>query len=734
MRVRHWFFMILLITLLAACTGPTPTALSETPTLPQPTHTLPSPDVSVTRTPDVRTTVEAYMQAWQKDDYPAMYAMLSRLTLDAVSLEDFTRSYTDVANALALTNVKYEVLTQLTNPGDAQANCRVTLQSALMGDFVREILMKFSLENGEWRLQWDETMIMPELREGSSLAVNYTIPARGNIYDRNGNTLVAQVDAYALGIVPGQITEGMESRLLEEVSDLTGKTPQQIRALYEDAGADWYIPVGEASAQAVNSNLDLLISLGGLAMTPFSGRYYFDGGVGPHVVGYVQDIPLEELGEYKRLGYRGDEKVGKSGLEQWGEPYLAGQRGLTLYVRDVNGYTTDRLSDIASKPAQELYTTLDYNLQLTAQRAIQDFTGAVVILERDTGRVLAMASSPGMDPNLFEVDNINSSWLLGDLLDPQTQPLLNRAAQSAYPLGSVFKLITAAAALESGRFERDTSYTCGHTFTEDGFLLYDWTYEKEVAASGELNLPEGLMRSCNPYFYHIGLDLYKNGFPNLVSEMARGFGLGSKTGIEQLDESAGAMPDPANPGEAVQLAIGQGTMLSTPLQVAEFIAALGNGGTLYRPQVIEKVASLDGVPSLSFEPQVVGTLPISETTLEILREGMRLVVANKRGTAYNRFLGVGVPVYGKTGTAQTSNGDPHAWFAGYTDAGRADKPDIAMVVFAENAGEGSEIAAPIFRRLVDYYFNGRLGPLYPWESSYYVVKTPKPEVTETPQP
>ncbi len=285
MKFRTWLLILLLTLVMAACTGPT--ALPATQTLlPAATKTLPSPDVSVTRTPDVRNTVETYLQAWQVEDYPTMYALLSRLTLDAITQEDFTRSYTDVANALALAEIKYEILTLLTNPGDAQANCRVTLTSALMGDFVRDILMKFSLENGEWRLQWDETMIMPELREGRSLVVNYTIPARGNIYDRDGKTLVAQADAYALGIVPGQIAEGMEARLLDEVSDLTGKTPEQIKALYENSGADWYVPVGQASAQAVNSNLDLLISLGGLAMTPFSGRYYFDGGVGPHVVGY----------------------------------------------------------------------------------------------------------------------------------------------------------------------------------------------------------------------------------------------------------------------------------------------------------------------------------------------------------------------------------------------------------------------------------------------------------------
>lgn len=732
MKKRLWLSLLLLVTLVTACTNnSTPPAATATP---EPTATLRPPEMSVTRAPDVRSSAEKFLQAWQAEDYPTMYSMLSRLTTDAVTLESFTKSYNDVANALGLSKVSYEILSLLTNPGDAQAACRITLTSPLMGDFLRDIVLKFTLENGEWRLQWDEGMIMPELLGGHSLAVDYNIPARGNIYDRSGKVLATRMDAYALGIVPGQIAEGMENRLLQEVSDLTGKTTEQIKALYENAGADWYVPVGEASAQAVNSNLDLLISLGGLAMTPYTGRYYPDGGVGPHAVGYVQAIPAEQLDQYRRQGYRGDEMVGKAGLELWAEKYLAGQRGITLYVRDVNGFTTSRLSEIAAKPAQEVYSTLDYGLQLTAQKAIQGFKGAIVILERDTGRVLAMASSPGIDPNLFDVNNINSGWQLGEMLDPNTQPLLNRAAQSAYPLGSVFKIITMAAALESGRYTRDTEYTCGQTFTEGGMLLYDWTYEKQVAASGVLNLPEGLMRSCNPYFYHIGLDLYENGFPTLVSEMARGFGLGAPTGIEQLDESAGNIPDPASAGDAVQMAIGQGTILVTPLQVARFIAAVGNGGTLYQPQLVEKITTLSGEATYTFEPIANGKLPISDSTLEIIREGMRAVVANKRGTAYNRFLNVGVPIYGKTGTAQTSNGDPHAWFAGYTDANRSDKPDIAMVVLNENSGDGSAISAPIFRRLVEYYFNGRLGPLFPWESSYYVTKTPRPEETATPNP
>ncbi len=746
MRIYHWIILWLCL-LAVGCNSVTPSetvtpGITETPSA---TSVLPTPIQKTTPVPNADDAVRAYLDAWKTDDYASMYAMLTSVGQDAIIEEDFTNWYRTVATEAALSSVDYEILSSLVrNTRSAQANYRVILHSVLVGDIQRDTVMNLSLEDGAWRVQWSDDLIIPELAGGNYLWMDRHIPARANIYDREGTTIAAYAEAVSIGIIPGQTDSGTEDALLADLQWLTGMNPNVIASMYEDfpPGAEWYLALGEVPLEKVQTRYDVSNGYNdnGLLMFPFESRFYFDNGIASQSIGYVSLIQVEEMEQYLRQGYNRDEKVGRQGIESWGEPYLGGTRGGTLYVIGPDDQVVTQLADVAAKPSQAIYTSIDKDLQLAAQTALLKFRGAVLVLERDTGRVLAMASSPGYDPNAFEPSNYNYSYQLEDIYSAYSgQPLLNRATQGQYPLGSVFKIITLAAALESGAYTPQTTYDCQYDFTEIFGIppRHDWTWEHfqedgKTQPSGMLTLPEGLMRSCNPFFWHIGLDLFNQGLTDAISGMARGFGLGSPTGIEGVGEQPGQIPDPGDGLEAINLAIGQGNTMVTPLQVAQFVAAIGNGGTVYQPQIIERIVPPGEDAIYEFEPIIQGTLPISPETLETIQGAMVSVVENRRGTAYHILGSFSQNYYslaGKTGTAESGSGEPHAWFVGYTREERDNKPDIVVVVVAENAGEGSDIAAPIFKGMVQYYFEGRRN-LLPWEASVGVLATPEPEEEE----
>ena len=730
-----FIFGLLLVVLVSACS---PVISPPTATAPAPaaTQTLRPVSPTIIRPPSVEEATRAFLAAWMAEDYQAMYALLTQVSQDALPEERFTQRYRDVAISMTLETLDYEILSTLTNPATAQASYRITWYTRMLGDLPpKEMTMNLSLEKGAWRIQWEDGLIMPELKGGNTLALDLKAPTRGNIYDRNGQAVAIASDIFALGVVKGAVDPDQEGLLLSQLSRLTGKDPLWIKALYDNnfIGNGTYVPVGEVTSEAFLSRYETLSGLAGFYANQYSGRFYPNDGIAPHVTGYVGAIQAEEKDEYLRQGFRIDDRVGRSGLELWGESYLLGQRGADLYVNNPQGSPVTRLAQVEARPSQSIYMTIDSDLQIEAQKAINGFSGALVVMERDTGRVLAMVSSPGFDPNAFEFLNYNSNPLLGMINGDGLARMYNRATGNGYPLGSVFKIITMAAALESGIFQYDDIYDCQYFFTEiPGIELRDWTYDKDLDPSGVLTLQEGLMRSCNPWFYRIGMELFRQGKTNYLSEMARGFGLGSPTGIEQVAEDSGNIPNPPDELTNARIAIGQAEVQVNPLQVARFVAAVGNGGTLYRPQVVEKIVDPDGNAVLSFEPEAQGQLPVSPENLAIIQEAMRWVVSSSRGTAQRVFSGFGVPVYGKTGTAETDLGVPHAWFAAYTNADRADRPDIAIAVFAEYAGEGSEIAAPIARRVLEVYFLGQPQRIYPWESRIYITRTPTLEFTETP--
>ena len=418
MKIQRWIILLILVVLLAvfvvACSSAAPAA-TETP-LPLATETLiptlPAPEEKTTPPPDSEQAVQAYLDAWKAEDYASMYNMLTTISKDAITEEDFTTWYTSIATEMALSGIEYDILSALVqSTRSAQASYRVTFQSVLVGDITRDTVMNLSLEEGEWRVQWADNLIIPELANGNYLWMERNIPSRANIYDRNGDVLVAYADAVSVGLVPGEIDPDDEGKVLTEAQWLTGIKTEAIRYLYADwpAGVNWPLPLKAVPLDKVQERYD--VSNGyddrGLVMWPFSSRFYFDGAAS-QTVGYVSYIQEAEVEKFLRKGYLQDEKVGRQGIEAWGESYLLGERGGTLYVINPNGEVVTQLADVPAEPSQAIHTTLDKDLQLAAENMLLKYRGAVVVMERDTGRVLAMASSPHFDPNAFEPQNANS--------------------------------------------------------------------------------------------------------------------------------------------------------------------------------------------------------------------------------------------------------------------------------------------------------------------------------------
>ena len=450
---------------------------------------------------------------------------------------------------------------------------------------------------------------------------------------------------------------------------------------------------------------DMLSSTPGIEMREAWTRSYRHEIIAPHVVGIIGPIPEEEVDQWRTQGYSGDEMVGQMGLERWGEPYLAGERGGRLEILSTKGQFVAVLAEESSRESSSLYTTFDREFQKEVQDILGRQLGAIAVIEAQTGRVLALATYPSFDPNPFATGI--SEWQWQSLEADYRRPLVNRATQGTYPAGSVFKVVTMSAGMEEGGLTAASSFLCRGVWTGLG---PEWPKTCWLRSGhGNISLDRALTVSCDITFYQVGLML--NGVDQeVLPAYARQFGFGTRSGVE-VEEDAGLVPDPAwkiqakgegwAPGDTVNLAIGQGELLVTPLQVANMMAAVGNGGTLYQPQVVEMIAADPSRPDWSFKPTVVAQLPVGAENLDVIRDSLHKVTSVSYGTAYQAFEGLELPVAGKTGTAESGQQNPHAWFAGYAPAG---DPEIAIAVIVEHTGEGSTYAAPLFREVVEAYF------------------------------
>jgi len=633
-----------------------------------------------------------------------MYRLLAPSSQAAISEEQFVAAYSSAANTMTLTRLTAALRSVLQQEGSAQAKFSATFETLLAGSFQVTNTLPLRLEEDRWGVLWSRACILPQLEGGNQLYLRPEVPVRGNIYDRSGRGLAVNGTRVVVGVVPGQLED--TGRTLFLLSQVLEEPIASLRDKYADAPTHWFVPLGEISAQESAQHYDTLAALPGVVLKGKAVRFYRDGKLAPHVVGYVGLIGAEEVEHWREKGYPPDAVVGKVGLEAWGQKFLAGRRGGTLTVVSPGGDLVATLSQQLSSQSHSIYTTLDRALQQKAVELLEGQRGAIVALDPHTGQVLVLASSPTYDLNVFIPAIAEDDW--HRLIGTPGQPLVNRATQGLYPPASIFKIVTMAAGMETGLYTPSSTFNCQGVWMGLGngwpMRCYIWPDQH-----GALDLVTGLVVSCAPVFYEIGLRLHQRD-PDLLLSYARRFGLGQPTGLVGLDEEAGLVPDDAwkrknlgeasTPGDSVNLAIGQGYLLATPLQMVVLISAVGNGGTLYRPQIVQRISGTQNTPEHTFAPETRGTLPVTPEHLVAIREGLRGVVSDRRGTARQAFEGCPLSVAGKTGTAENPGGEPHAWFAGYAPA---DDPKIAIAVVVENAGGGAKVAAPIFRTLVEAF-------------------------------
>jgi penicillin-binding protein 2 len=431
----------------------------------------------------------------------------------------------------------------------------------------------------------------------------------------------------------------------------------------------------------------------GLMITTEAKRNYLYGPGCSAITGYIGKISEEELASFKTYGYRMTDLIGRSGLEKQYDAYLRGSYGGMQVEVDSFGRQRDVLDVIEPEKGKDIYLTVDLELQKHCDAVMADRKGCIIAMNPNTGEILALVSKPGYDPNIFL--SPKSGKEIVRILNEKSRayPLLNRAISCAYPPGSVFKLVVASAALESGRFTKTNTLSCSGQFNLSGALFRCWKEE----GHGVQNIYEGIKNSCNVFFYQLGL---KAGVDNIFS-FAKRFGFGSLTNIDLPAEKKGTVPNPQwkritmreqwYAGDTVNYAIGQGYLLVTPIQVARMISSFANGGYLVRPYLVEK---LENVKASHRSIEKIG---ISDVTIDTVREGIRRVVNDPTGTGMKARL-ADIVVAGKTGTAQNPLGKSHGWFAGFAPF---DNAKISVVVFVEFGGKGGLEASIMARKVIE---------------------------------
>ncbi len=550
-------------------------------------------------------------------------------------------------------------------------------------------------------------------------------PPRGIIYDRRGKALVENRPGLAVTLVPSAAEE--RPGVIANLAKLLRMSKSEVKKRLEAKDVDPLKPrviKEDVDKRTVAVIEEHKANFPGVDVEVRYIRSFPRGKIGPHVLGYVGEISDQQLKLPRYKGYVMGDLVGKSGVEFMYEPSLRGEKGRERLEVDASGRPLRILSVKDPVPGQNLRTTLDASIQASAEAGLLTAVrqarrsgypkangGAVVVLDPRNGEVLALASYPTYDPNIFMGGLSRKEWKKISS-KKRNYPMNNRAVMGAYPPASTMKPITGTAAITQGITTPTSIFVCRGRWTGMGEKWAKWCWFR--AGHGALDFNTGVILSCDTVFYTLGLQFYR--MPGeMLQFWARRYGLGFKTGIDLPGEIAGRVPDkkwkrawnktnPAYqlwvPGDTVNMAIGQGDMLATPLQMAAAYAAIANGGTLYTPHIAKEVLSREGRRIFKVPRQRKRKVGVAPGVLAQMRRDLRGVVT--QGTAASAFAGFPVTLAGKTGTAQVLGKDDYAWFIGFAPV---DHPRYVVAMVVEQGGHGGSTAALGVRQILSAIYH-----------------------------
>ncbi len=541
--------------------------------------------------------------------------------------------------------------------------------------------------------------------QGNRMRVVVDHAPRGAVFDRNGNVLAENIPGYRLVLDSSLVARDKRSDLIDRLSKILGEKLDK-KKIFDSKESQITLKTDLSNEKALSVQAQEN-DLPGVSLEISPIRSYPEKDLTSHIIGYTSQADKDDLAKKIAIPYGLGDQVGKFGVEQGLESVLRGVNGYKLISTDASGRKSGEVYESKSIPGRSVYLSIDLDLQRVVKDSLQKWMstkgargGSAVALDPNTGQILAMVSLPSFDNNLFAKGISESDY--SRLISDPSKRLLNRSISASYPPGSTFKMVTSVAGLESGAINPDTKIDDPGFINLGGIIFNNWYWTDHHKTEGSINVARALARSTDTFFYQVG----ERTGEKAIQSWAQTFGLGKKTGVNIPGEEAGLVPtekwkrevkgEPWYPGDTLNISIGQGDLLATPMQMSLVTVVFANGGKLLTPTLLRDSS-----------PQVVKQNFLKKDTIDIVRDGLYqdTIGDGNVGWLFGNFK---IQTAGKTGSAESGNGAPHAWYTAFAPFNPpAGGPRLVVTVQVEDAGHGSEISAPAVKDIFSWFFSNR---------------------------